>query len=309
MSQITIKINGKKLQFFDSFAYSVQINTISSGISFNSFIDFEDFGYQKVEVLRNGILIFTGEIKGKSRPESTPPNPISYKAESLTSILSESTLPTEAYPLQLENSTLKDIVEYICSFFNVEVVFDVSAISEANQTYELADLEIGKKAADIINELVTQVGLILTHDAYGRLIVTKSILQNQINLPRYLSSGKSFDLKKLYYNYIALGQAPIGEDQDIQAIARFTNIDQRRNITKIQDSGGVDTIENKALGMRADSLKAITQTLTFLNFFPSVGDFIKVDNNKLIINQLDYSLNFSGESTSISLLDSQIYER
>ena len=309
MSKIVLHINGKKLQFFDSFAYSAQINTIAGSLSFNSFFDFKDFGYQKVEAYKDDVLIFTGEIVGKSIPDETPPKQFSYKCETITHILSESTLPTEAYPLQLENSTLKDIIEYICSFFDIVVVFDVSAEKEANNDYEFSDLGLGKVAASIINDLVTQVGLILSNDSYGRLVITKSIEQEQVFLPMFLSNGRSFDLKKFYHNYIALGQAPIGADNDIQAIARFVNIDPKRNITKIQDSGGIDTIEQKALGMRADSLNGISQKLTFLNFFPNVGDFVKIGDAKLIINQLDYSFNASGEASSISLLDSQIYKR
>jgi hypothetical protein len=309
MAVITLKIDGKKLLFFDSFSYSTQIDSVSSSISFNSFIDFETFGYINVEAYRDDVLIFTGEIISKTIPNSTPPQPYNYKAESLPHILFESTLPTTAYPTQLENSTLKDIVEYICSFFDVTVIFDQSAATEAGGTYKLADLGLGKIAGELINDLVTQVGLVLTHDALAQLIITKTIEQEEIILPRFTSDNKSFDLKKFFHNYIALGQAPIGQDADIQAIAVFDNIDTRRNITKIQDSGGIGTIEKKALGMRADSLKGIQQSLSFNNFFCNVGDFIFINDLKLIINQLDYSYNSSGESASISVIDSQIYIR
>lgn len=308
MPKIELKIDGKKLKFFNNFSFSDQIDAISGSISFSSFQDFETFAYSKVEAYRDDLLIFTGEIVGKTIPESIPPEPFVYQCESLTHILS-CTLPTEAYPLQLENSTLKDIVEYICVYFELEVVFDQSASSEASGAYQLADLKLAQPASQIINELVTQVGCILSHDAYGRLIVTKNIEQDQITLPRYLSNNKSFNLKDFYYNYIALGQAPVDEDADIQAIARFSNIDQRRNITKIQDSGGIDTIEKKAEGMRADSLKSIDQGLNFVNFFCNIGDFIKIGDNKLIINQLNYTYNANGEAASIGIVNSQVYER
>jgi hypothetical protein len=308
MPKIELKIEGKKLRFFNNFSFSDQIDTISGGVSFTTFQDFETFDYKVVEAFRDGILIFTGEIIGKDIPETSPPEPFTYRCESLTHILS-CTLPTEAYPLQLENSTLKDIVEYICGFFDLEVVFDQSASAEASGQYKLSDLKLAESASSIINELVTQVGCILSHDANGRLIVTKNIEQNQITLPRYLSNNKSFNLKDFYHNYIALGQAPVGEDADIQAIARFSNIDDRRNITKIQDSGGIDTIEKKAEGMRSDSLKSIDQGLNFTNFFCNIGDFIKIGDNKLIINQLNYTYNSGGEAASISVVDSQVYER
>lgn len=309
MPKLTLKIDGKEFRFFNSFSYSTQIDAIASSISFSSFSDFETFAYTPIQVFRNDVLIFTGEIIDKKITTETPPKPIIYKAQSLTHILTESTLPTEAYPLHLENSTLKDIVEYICGFFEVTVLFDASAESEAGSTYTQSSLGLGEVASKIVNDLVTQVGLILTHDAEGNLIVTKEILQEEIKLPLFLSNGQEFDLTKFYNNYIALGQTPITEDSDIQAIAKFDNIDERRNITKIQDSGDISTIEQKALGMRSDSLKNIKQDIRFNNFFANIGDFININDTKLVINQLDYSLNASGEAASIGLLDSQIYER
>lgn len=309
MPNLELKVNGEKLLFYNSFNFSDQINTISGSVSFNSFVDYSAFDYAPIEVFRDGVLIFTGEIIDKSIPNSLPIKPFSYKAESLTHILSECTLPTESYPLQLENLTLKDIIEYICSFFEITVIFDQSTETEANGKYKLSDLKLGENAASIINDLVTQSGLILTHNSYGNLIVTKEIIQSEILLPRFTSNNKSFDLKKFYHNYIALGQAPIGQSNDIQAIASFSNIDTRRNTTKIQDSGGIDTIENKAEGMRLDSLKSIKQGLTFNNFFCNIGDFVYSGDQKLVINQLNYSYNAGGEVASISLIDSQIYER
>jgi len=309
MAKLVLNIDGKDLQLFDNFAYSAQIDGGASSTSFNSFIDLATFDYLPISIKRNDVLIFTGEIISKSIPRETPPKPFNYKAESLTHILFESTLPTEAYPLQLENSTLKDIVEYICSFFEITVIFDKSSESEAKAGYPLADLGIGKTAGEIINGLITQVGLILSHNSEGNLIITKSIEQSEIILPKFTSDNKQFDLKKFFHNYIALGQAPIGEDADIQAIAKFDNIDKRRNITQIQDSGGIDTVEKKAFGMRADSLKSIQQSLTFNNFFCNIGDFVMINDYKLIVNQIDYSFNSSGETATISLLDSQIYVR
>ena len=309
MTQLKIKVDNKELLYFDSFAYSTQIDAGAASVSFSSFIDFETFGYLDVQVFRNDVLIFTGEITNKVVPDGLPAKPFNYKCETKTHVLFESTLPTGAYPLQLENSTLKDIVEYICSFFDITVLFDQSTETEAKSAYKLADLGLGKTAGQLINDLITQQGLILSHNADGFLIITKSIEQSEITLPRYSDNNKSYDLKKFFHNYIALGQAPIGADADIQAIAKFTNIPENRNITKIQDSGGIGAIESKALGMRADSLKAIKQSLTFDNFFCNVGDFIILGDLKLIVNQLNYSFSSSGEKASISVIDSNIYTR
>ena len=305
---IELKVNGNKLDFFTSFGFSTRIDTIASSISFGSFLNIDAYDYALVEAYRNGILIFTGEIINKTDPKETPQKPFTYKAESLPHILS-CTLSVEAYPLQLENSTLKDIIEYICSFFELTVVFDQSTETEANESYELSDLKLGESAGKIINELITSAGLILSHNAYGELVVTKEILQSEISLPRYTSDRTSYDLKKFFHNYIALGQAPVGESDDIQAIATFTNIDERRNTTKIQDSGGIDAIEKKAEGMRLDSLKSIKQGLSFNNFFCNIGDFIFIDDLKLVINELNYTYGVGSEVATISVLDSKIYER
>jgi hypothetical protein len=309
MSVVKIKIDGTELLFFNKFSFSGQINSIASSISFDTFNNYETFGYSSVEVEIDNVLVFTGEIVNKTNTDSIPTSPYTYKAESLTHELFESSLPVEAYPLQLENSTLQDLVEYICSFFDITAVFDQSASSEASSTYPLADLGLEKTAGELINDIVTNAGLILTHNSSGELVITKSIEQSEIVLPMYLTNGKSYDLKKFFHNYIALGQAPIGEDADIQAIAVFDNIKETRSTTKIQDSGGIDSIEFKAYGMRADSLKAIQQTLSFNNFFCSMGDFIVLDDLKLIVNKVDFSQDSTGEKCNISVIDALIYER
>lgn len=309
MAKLEINIEGQRLQFFDNYSSSTQIDAIAGSISFSTFLDIETFGYKKITVLRNDVLVFTGEVIEKSIPNSIPPKPFVYKAESLPHILFESTLPVEAYPLQLEGSTLKDIVEYICSYFEITVLFDESASTEASTLYKESNIELDKTAGAIINDMVTQVGLILTHNADGNLVVTKQIEQSEIVLPRFTANNKSFDLRKFFHSYVALGQAPIGEDADIQAIANYDNIDSRRITTKIQDSGGVDTVEQKAIGMRADSLKSIKEGLTFNNFYCNVGDFITVGDDKLIINQIDYSFSSKGEMASIGVIDSNVYNR
>lgn len=309
MAKLEIIIDGKKLQFFDDYKSTSQIDSIAGNISFSTYFDIETFGYKNVKVLRNDVLVFTGEVVEKLIPNSIPPKPFIYKAESLPHILNESTLPVEAYPMQLEGSTLKDIVEYICSYFEITALFDQSASKEAATLYKESNIDLAKVAGQIINDLITQEGVILTHDADSNLVITKKIEQSEIVLPRFTSNNKSYDLRKFFNSYVALGQAPIGEDADIQAIAKYDNIDSRRITTKIQDSGGIDTIENKAIGMRADSLKSIKEGLTFNNFYCNVGDFITVGTEKLIINQIDYSFSSKGEVSSIGVIDSNVYNR
>jgi len=308
MARITIKVANNELLRFDGFSYTDQINTATASASFNTFIDFDEYAYLNVEIFRDDVLILTGDIINKSGTETIPPKPFTYKVESKPYKL-KSSLPTEAYPLQLENDTLKGIVEYICSFFEVTVVFDQSAEIEAESAYKLTDLKLAEFAHNIIDELVTEEGLPLSHNADGHLVITKEIEQNEIVLPKHMSNGKTTDLKKLFHNYIALGQAPIGEDADIQAIARFDNIPETRSITKIQNSGGIASIEAKAAGMRADSLRAIQQTLTYNNFFCNVGDFIILGDFKLVVNQINYSQSVTGDKAIISVIDSNIYTR
>ena len=84
---IKLKIDGQELKFFDKFGYSAQIDTVYNSISFSSFKNFETFDYLKVEAFLDDLLIFTGEIVGKTIPDSTPPEPFTYKCESLTPLL------------------------------------------------------------------------------------------------------------------------------------------------------------------------------------------------------------------------------
>ena len=309
MSEIIIKVDGKKIEYFDNVSFSDQIDAVSSTLSFDSFFDIKTYEFSKVEVIRDGFLLFTGKIFGKTKPEDPTPKPFNYKCYLLTGILEDSALPLEYYPIQTKNKTLKEIVEKICGYFDITVKIDKSATNDVSKTYTLQDQNPDKKAIDIINKLCSQQNLILTHNAKGELIITKNILGSSVNYPFYLNTNKTYNYRNFYKNYVILGQQSIDSETTKQATDTWASIDEKRNITKIQSDGDAEITDKQVKAFKYDSYKGNTFDIQFHDHFVNVGSVFVVKNIKSIVNSITYNYKSGGETCGVSLLNVKVYER
>lgn len=309
MSELIIKVEGKKIEFFDNVAYSSQIDAISSSFSFDTFFDIKTYEFAKIEVLRNNTLIFTGKVISKTIPNEVTPKPINYKCYSLTGILEDSTLPLDSYPIQTQDKSLKEIVQKICDSFNVTVKFDSSASSDLNAVYTLQDQSPDEKAIDIINKLCSQRNLLLTHNVKGELIITKKLSETQGILNNILQSNKSYNYRNFYRNYVILGQQGIQSDASRKSVSKFSVIDEKRNITKIQSDGDSDVSQKQADAFKYDSYKSNTFDVQLNDEFVNIGQIYIVNNVKCVCNSVNYNYRAGQETCAISLLNPKVYER
>ena len=309
MFKTVIKINGEKLEFFDNIAFSTSLNAISSSFSFSTFYIIANYEFAKIEVLRDDVLYFTGKVIAPTFPNSAKPEPITYKCYSLTGELEDCTLPLSSYPIQTKNKSLKEIIEGIVLSFDIIVKFDKSADSDINKKYTLQNQNPTEKASSIINRLCTQYNLIVTHNAKGELIVTKKIIGEQANYPIPIKSPRSYNYRKFYNQYLILGQKSIKGGSSRQATAKFTNIPESRNISKIQKDGDADSSIEQANAMRAASYNSNSLTLEFHDYFGNVGEIYDIDDVKLIANSMNYSQKAGSETCTICLLNKRIYDR
>jgi len=309
MSEIIIKINGEKLEFFDNVVFSSQINSISSSFSFNTFYDIPLYEFAKIQVYRNNVLFFTGTVIEKIDPNNTSPEPFNYKCYSLTGILEDCTIPLESYPIQTKEKTLKEIVENLCNNFEITVKIDSSASSDISSEYEIKDQSPDSRVSDIINNLCSQQNLILTHNAKGELIITKKVLGNNETYPFIVKSQKRYNYRSFYYQYNVLGQQPANDDTEKEISTRFSNIDKKRTITVIQNEGDSSITQKQANAVRNDSYKSNSLNIEFNDFFANVGNIFIVDDVKCLCNSVNYNYNSKGETCAVSLLNSKVYQR
>jgi len=309
MSDIEIKVNGQKLKFFDNVTLSTSIDAIASTFAFSSFYDLPEYEFSKIEVKRNRILIFSGVVIGKDVPNNVQLQPFTYRCYTKTGILEDCTLPQAAYPIQTANKTLKEIVNSICSNFNITVKIDPSAAGDVTGTYKIQNQEPDQKAKDIINSLCSQKNLVLSHNNKGDLIITKKVLGKQARIPLTLGANRTYNYRGFYGKYLVLGQQSILGDTERVAEETFNNIPSERNITKIQRDGDSGNTSNQALAMKYDSYKGNQQSIQFNDYFANVGDLVVFDRVKMIVNSMNYNYRAGSETCTINLLNTKIYER
>jgi hypothetical protein len=309
MPSLVIKINGKKLEFFDNVTLSKSIDAISSSFSFSSFYVIDDYEFATIEVLRNDIIIFKGSVFAPDFPNNAKPEPITYKCYSLTGILEDCPLPLSSYPIQTKNKSLKEIVDSICSSFDVVVKFDSSAESAINLKYTLQDQDPTAKASAIINKLCSQKNLILTHNSKGELIITKTLVGNNASPPLNTGSGKSYNYRKFYNKYLIIGQKSIKGGSSRQAEVFFDQIIEKRSITKKQSDGDAGSAQDQANALKFDSYKSNSLKLEFHDHFADTGEIYDIDGAKMISNAMNYNYNSTGETCTVDLLNAKVYDR
>jgi len=309
MIELIIKINGEKLQFFDNVSLSTSIDAISSSFSFDTFYDVINYEFSKIEVLRDNIIIFTGKVFSKTVPNDNKPKPFNYQCYSTSGILEDCTIPLELYPLQSHNTTLKEIIEKICNYFEVIVKFDASAISDVNKKYTYEDQSPTTKVASIINKLCTEKNLIVTHNAKGELIITKSVIGNNAAPPILIKSNKSYNYRKFFNKYVVVGQKSFRGGSVREATATFEQIEEKRNTTKVLTSGDADSAQEQADSIKNDSYKSNKLKLDYHDYIANIGDIYEIEGVKLIANSMNYKYKAGLETCSVDLLNLKVYSR
>lgn len=309
MTSLVIKINGENLEFFDNVTLSTSIDAISSSFSFSSFLNLESYEFSEIEVLRNDVIIFTGFVFSKAAPENQSPEPFNYKCYSRTGILEDCSLPLSSYPVQTVNKTLKEIVESICSNFDITVKFDPSADSEINKNYSLQSQSPVTKAAEIINKLCSQRDLILTHNSKGELIITKSLIGEDASPPIKIKSNRAYNYRKFFNKYLIVGQKGLRGGSARQAEAVLSEISEKRNITKTLTDGNSESAQTQAEAMKNDSYKSNSYNIDFHDYFENIGAKYKYNGVDMVVNSMNWNFRSGSETCSISLLNAKVYKR
>jgi hypothetical protein len=315
MTELKISINGRNFVGFDGIQLISQIDSITSALTFGSFLRLGTLVYQRIEARRDGVLIFTGELTDYDIDfddngfGETPPKPNTYTAYSLPYILEDCSIPLEIYPLQTESSTLKDVVLKVCNHYGITLVIDKSALDVANTILKTVDSNPEDTCKSFIDSICSQNGLILSHNEKGNLIITKKIVGKDRKYPTPTKSSYKVRGRGLYRKHVGLGQQGIKNNTPIQSENITESIKRDRNITKVQSKGDNDTIESFTFGIKVDTFKAIGVNETYNNFFPHLGDIKDINGLGYLVNNFTYSFNSKSETCSLTRYRSIVYER
>lgn len=186
---MNIKINGVDIAFFNNFTLNLKYDSVASTFSFNAIYDpgnkstaflFKPLSYNEIEIFHQGELFLTGTILNhtfSSKPQKTA---ASFSGKSLPGILEDCEIPIEAYPLQSDNKSLKEIAQKLVNAFNIRMVIDPSVSSLMDEVFEKSVAKETQSPKDYLASLCSQKNIILSHTAKGELLFTRAKITKPI---------------------------------------------------------------------------------------------------------------------------------
>lgn len=271
MSQLTLKIKGKKFNFFNDFTVALNYNGIASGFSFSGLYDinnaeqkalFKPLQYHDVEVYYKDILILTGTALSTNTGISDKKELATISGYSKPGVLEDSELPLSLYPLEFDGLTLKEITEKVIAPFGLKLTVDEVVKAEVNKIFETISIESNQTIKDFLASLAKQRNVVLTHNAKGEVVYTRlninkpSIATYRQNIPT-TNIALSVNGQGLHSEISTQKQATLDSDVAGEATIKNTLIPVYRPTVKDQDSGDNNDTENAAKMVRGAELRNI----------------------------------------------------
>ena len=158
MSEMSLKISGKRFDFFNQFNLSLEFNSFASTFSFQGLIKneeqkqlFKPLSYADIQVLFRDEVLLTGIVLNISTSIENQLNLGGISGYSKTGVLEDCEVPLTVYPIQFDNLSLKQITEKIIKPFVIKLVVDPVVLQKSNKKYTKTDAKADQKikAADM----------------------------------------------------------------------------------------------------------------------------------------------------------------
>jgi len=270
MSELSLKISGKRFDFFDKFDVTLMYNSIASTFSFEGLILTDDqkqlfrpLSYHDVQVYFGDDLFLTGiglNISTSIENALTLGNISGY---SKTGVLEDCEIPLSLYPLQSDNLSLSEITEKLIKPFGIKLITDQSVITSASKKYPKTTSEHEQKIKDYITTLAGQRNIIVTHNNEGNLIFT-SLNVNSPSVAVYDEGMPSTRIsvttngQGMHSQISVIKQATIEVDTTGEQTITNNLISKYRPIVRNQTSGDNNDTISTAEMIFASELRNIT---------------------------------------------------
>lgn len=306
-----IVINGRKFEYFADYTISMKFNSIADSFSFTGQKDFlpNILSYPECQVLdENDNLIITGTIINQSFELNSQPSLINVSGYSKSGILEDCTIPVSLYPLQSDNLSLREIVDKLLKPFGIKSIFTPNIIADSNKKFKKTNASPDQMIKDYINQLASQRGIIMSHNASGEIIFTKLELNSVVANAEFtegdngiLSMVLEIPGQTMHSEITVIKQASIDNPDHGQSTLNNPYCKVFRPFTKIFSSGDIFDVDKAAKTELAKELSNIRLVIT-TNKRVYPGNIISVKAPSLkIFNYYDFfveSLDIKGSTTS-----------
>lgn len=286
---LNVKIENKEYSFFSSVSVQLTYDKIASTFDLACLIDpdnkelleiYEPLSYKKIEIFESDELIFTGVFLSHSISEGKDNNTLSITGYSTSGKLQDCEIPKEAYPLQSNGKTLRQITQKICDSLNVKLFVNQIANDGVNKIYEQAQAEPTQKASDYIARLAAQRDLILGNSKNGEVLLTKLRINEDYvgNYEEGQSGVESITLQsngqQIHSRCTVLNQSNESDTDKQSFIATRELADFRPTVKTTKDGDNNDGLTAAKATLNAEA-KAIIYTLTLKTHRYQNGNVIK----------------------------------
>jgi len=183
--EITIndRIRKRKVQFFDKFKLDLRHDSVASSFAFAGYFNPDNLQqkemycvshFHEVNVDHNQQRLLTGYAISEGFANSEQRDMAQIAGYSRPGFLNDCQIPAEAYPLQCDGLSLKEIASKFVEPFGVKVIVHKAVEDVMNESFSKTTAEAQQTVAAYLIELAQQKGVVVSHDVYGNLVFTKA---------------------------------------------------------------------------------------------------------------------------------------
>jgi prophage tail gpP-like protein len=299
---ITVKVNGRNFDFWESFDIDLRYDAIASTFTIKGLFTPEDkesrklfkpLSYNEIDISYNGDLILRGYIINNNLKYSAKPQLATISGYSKTGVLETSKIPRDIYPIQYEGLTLRNIAEKLCSPFGIAVFVDSSATEEISTPFEIEAAKETDTIKSYLASLCKQKNLILTHDKRGNLVITK--VQDSTPVQHFTGNKPVIEMdistngQKMFSETLVMKQTSLNSNNAGEEVIKNPYVPITLTDTIIQSSGTDNSTELVANNALSNQLKGINLTINCNQLTFDNGDLFK-PNNIITVQEDELSL-------------------
>lgn len=270
---MTLKINNKKFDFFNSFSLQLRYNSVGSAFSFVAYFNpdntehkqlLKPLRYARCIVEHEGETLITGTLLNNSFKSAPVKQLVSISGYSVTGVLED----CETFePLQSNGLTLKEVAEKLLKPFNISMVIADAVKAKMDETFTVTTANEKQSVKSYLTELAAQKNIIISHTAGGSLLLTvanasqKPLIHFDGSIPgTELSLSINGQAMHSIIKVVAQADTETANTAENTVTNPFVPVYRPKLV--VQSSGTDNDTEQAAKNVRADELKNIKLTIT-----------------------------------------------
>jgi len=241
MSELILNINdrfkNRRVLKFNNFTFTLKHNSVASPFTFNAFFDTDDAAHKElycVDHYHDMTLDFgtqrliTGTLTNNGFKRAAKKQPASISGYARPGVLEDCNIAPTEYPLQSNGLSLKNITEKLIRPFKLDLVIDPEVADKVNKTFDTASASNTQTIQAFLAQLCQQKDLILSHNEFGALLITKAKTNQKPILEFDFTKGSlpgteaefEFDGRAMHSHIYVVGQSSIKGGNAREALER-----------------------------------------------------------------------------------------